>query len=62
MLEQMKEEGVEPTFLSYSTAVQACLAASKTREAQSLMVQMVRAGHAPADELKALIAEACGST
>ena len=55
----MKERGVEPSALCYNIAAQACLDASEPAEAESLMSEMVKTGHAPDEDLKMLIASTC---
>lgn len=57
LLAQMKEDdALTPNLISYTTAVQACLAASESAAAESLVKEMVLAGYPPADELKSLVA------
>lgn len=53
LLSQMKAEGVPPNEVCYKTAILACQAASEVGEAEALLSEMVEAGFAPQDELKA---------
>lgn len=55
MVARIKEEGMEPDLVSYSTAVQACLAASETGAAESLMNDMIQAGCVPVEDLKRVL-------
>lgn len=55
LLVQMKEKGVEPNLTSYTCVIQACLAASESETAKSVMEEMIEAGYPPAKELKLLV-------
>lgn len=54
----MKEKGVKPNLTSYTRVIQACLAASESEAAKSVMEEMVEAGYPPAKELKSLVFQA----
>lgn len=51
-----EDDALTPNLISYTTAVQACLAASESAAAESLVKEMVLAGYPPADELRSLVA------
>lgn len=55
LLAQMKEDdSLTPSVVSYTIAIQACLGASESAAAESLVKEMVLAGFTPVEELKSL--------